>query len=86
MDPGPRPLAVWTNIHDNGWITNAVAQVDLQAGMVRLEVGTTKSGEGRSFYVTQELRTLLQGQLDSIAKLKKRGTLTPYVFHWTTAP
>ena len=58
------------------------SQVDLDAGMVRLEVGTTKSGEGRSFYVTQELRALLQAQVDSIAALKKRGTITPFLFHW----
>lgn len=60
----------------------AVSQVDLNAGMVRLEVGTTKSGDGRSFYVTQELRKLLQGQVDSIEALRKRGTVTPFLFHW----
>ncbi|HXG86745.1 MAG TPA: tyrosine-type recombinase/integrase [Vicinamibacterales bacterium] len=59
-----------------------VSQLDLDAGMVRLEVGTTKSGEGRSFFVTKELRTLLQGQLDSIADLKKQGVVTPFLFHW----
>ena len=40
-----------------------VAQVDLKAGFVRLEVGTTKSGEGRSFYVTTELRKVRKAQL-----------------------
>jgi integrase len=58
-----------------------VAQVDLKAGFVRLEVGTTKSGDGRSFYVTTELRKLLKAQLDSIAALKKRDIVCPYVFH-----
>jgi Phage integrase family. len=46
-----------------------------------LEVGTTKSGEGRSFYVTTELRKILKAQLDSIEALKKRGIVCPYVFH-----
>jgi integrase len=58
-----------------------VTQVDLQAGIVRLEPGTTKSGEGRTFYVTAELRALLQQQLDSIDALKQRGVICPYVFH-----
>ena len=58
-----------------------VSQVDLSAGFVRLEVGTTKSGEGRSFYVTTELRKVLKAQLASIEALKKRGILCPYIFH-----
>ncbi|MGE0363243.1 MAG: tyrosine-type recombinase/integrase [Vicinamibacterales bacterium] len=57
------------------------AQVDLKAGFVRLEVGTTKSGEGRSFYVTEDLRTLLKAQLASIEALAKRDIVCPYLFH-----
>ena len=60
-----------------------VSQVDLRAGLVRLEVGTTKSGEGRSFYVTAELRKILKAQLDSIEALQKRGILCPFIFHRT---
>lgn len=58
-----------------------VAQVDLKAGFVRLEVGTTKSGEGRSFYLTTALRTLLTAQIASLAALKAQGIISPYVFH-----
>ena len=58
-----------------------VAQVDLKAGFVRLEVGTTKSGEGRMFYLTQDLRKLLEAQVKSLGMLKKRGIISPYVFH-----
>jgi integrase len=57
------------------------SQVDLQAGVVRLEPGTTKNKEGRSFYMTEELRKLLKGQLDSIEALKDEETICPYVFH-----
>jgi integrase len=70
-----------------GWRFNSevlpltIAQVDLQAGFIRLEPGTTKNKEGRSFYVTEELRTLLQAQLASIEALKARGTICPYIFH-----
>lgn len=58
-----------------------VSQVDLKAALLRLEVGSTKSGEGRSFFLTAELRTLLERQLASIEQLKQRGIICPYVFH-----
>lgn len=38
------------------------AQVDFKAGTVRLEVVTTKNGDGRGFPFTPELRSLLQAQ------------------------
>lgn len=57
------------------------AQVDLKVGVVTLDVGTTKSGKGRSFYLTGELRALLKGQLDALEALKKRGTISTFVFH-----
>jgi len=25
----PRPLAIWTNVHDNGWVANAVENPDV---------------------------------------------------------
>jgi integrase len=73
-------------MYATGWrksevFTLTTAQVDLTAGIVRLEVGTTKSGDGRSVYVTTALRTLLEKQLASIKRLQKRGVITPYVFH-----
>jgi len=37
-------------------------QVDLEAGTVRLEVGTTKNKEGRLLYLTDELRDMLDRQ------------------------
>ena len=37
-------------------------QVDLKAGKVRLDPGTTQNLEGRVFYLTSELRTLLADQ------------------------
>ena len=70
-----------------GWRLHAevlpltAAQVDLKGDVLRLEPGTTKNKEGRSFYLTAELRKVLKGQLVSIAMLKEQGTITPYVFH-----
>ena len=58
-----------------------VDRVDLQAGVVRLDPGTTKNDEGRSFYVTAELREVLKGQLIALEALREQGTICPYVFH-----
>jgi len=58
-----------------------VAQVDMREGCVRLEVGTSKTGEGRTFYVTQALRKVLEQQLAAIETLKRKGVICPYVFH-----
>ncbi len=55
-------------------------QVDFEAGTVRLEVGTTKSGEGRTFYLTPELRACLEGQWG------RRAIGVPYVFHRAGQP
>ena len=58
-----------------------VDRVDLQAGVVRLDVGATKNREGRSFYVTAELRDVLKAQLIALEDLQQQGTICPYVFH-----
>jgi integrase len=70
-----------------GWRKSEVfsltaSQVDLAARTVKLEVGTTKSGQGRTFMLTESLHTLLTKQLASIKALKKRGTICPWVFHY----
>jgi integrase len=49
-----------------GWRINSEVlplqwrQVDLKAGEVRLDPGTTKNLEGRVFYLTSELKELLK--------------------------
>lgn len=53
--------------------------VSAKIGKLTLSAG---SGQGRTFYVTEDLRTLLQHQLASIDGLKDQGTITPYVFHY----
>jgi len=55
-------------------------QIDLTVGTVRLEVGTTKSGDGRTFYFTPELRACLEGQW------ARRAIGVPYVFHRAGKP
>lgn len=56
-------------------------QVDLDAGEVRLDAGTTKNGDGRVFPITVDLRTLLVAQQAEHERLKKaKGTIFPQVF------
>jgi integrase len=55
-------------------------QVDFEEGEVRLDAGTTKNGEGRSFPMTADLRTLLTEQKAAHDKLKLVGHISPLVF------
>lgn len=54
--------------------------VDLRAGEVRLDAGTTKNGEGRVFPLTDDLRSLLDAQHAEHLKLAKAGHIMPRVF------
>jgi integrase len=69
-----------------GWrITSEVLplewrQVDFDAGEVRLEPGTTKNKEGRTFPLTAELRAILKSQQAEHDRLKKAGHIVPQVF------
>jgi integrase len=55
--------------------------VDLAAGTVRLDPGTTKNDEGRVVYLTPELRGLLAEHLDRLDALARRtGRIVPELF------
>src|SRR5262245_5804977 len=55
--------------------------VDLDAGTLRLDPGTTKNGDGRVIYLTPELKALLKAQLERVEALQKRtGRIIPYLF------
>ncbi len=58
-------------------------RIDMQAGEVRLDAGTTKNGDGRVFPFTSELRRVLEDQQQVAEGLKKAGIITPYVFFYT---
>ena len=51
--------------------------MDLNQGIVRLEVGETKNTEGRTVYLDDELRQIFEAQYEARKKQKK---LVPYVF------
>ena len=56
-------------------------QLDLKAGTLRLEPGTTKNDDGRIVYLTPELVALLEAQLERGRGLERRlGRIVPCVF------
>lgn len=60
------------------------SQVDFQAGVVRLDVGTTKNKDGRFFPIAAvpELRALLEAQRDVTQALQRAtGRIVPHVFY-----
>ena len=58
-------------------------QVDLAAGEVRLDAGTTKNGDGRVFPLTAALRTILDAQHTIADTLTAQGLTPRYVFCYT---
>ncbi len=71
-----------TFAYKTGWRISEIAgltwvQVDRSLGIVRLEVGETKNNEGRTIYLDEELKAIIQHQSDF---RKDIGVLCPYVF------
>jgi integrase len=56
-------------------------QIDWTGRVVRLDPGTTKNTEGRTFPFTAALETLLKAQRVEHDRLAKAGRIVPYVFH-----
>ena len=84
----PEPLQpLVTFAYLTGWrLTSEILplewrQVDWQGREVRLDPGTTKNREGRSFRFTNALETLLKDQLAEHERLKKAGRIVSLVFH-----
>jgi integrase len=70
-----------------GWRTQSEVltlerrQLDLEAGTLRLEPGTTKNDDGRVVYLTPELRALLEAQLARVEALQRQlGRIIPFLF------
>lgn len=55
--------------------------VDWEGRCVRLDPGSTKNGEGRSFPFTTDIEKVLKDQLATHEALKKVGKVVPFVFH-----
>jgi integrase len=57
-------------------------QVSFDGDSVRLEPGTTKNDEGRTFPFTDDLRALLEEQRARTEEVQRQtGQIVPYVFH-----
>jgi integrase len=56
-------------------------QVDWQGRQVRLDPGTTKSGEGRTFPFTRALEAVLVAQKTVHDRLRAKNQIVPLVFH-----
>ena len=78
-----------------GWRINSEVltlqwhQVDLRAGVVRLDPGTTKNRQGRSFpfAALPELRDVLEERRAQTTILERQtGVIVPWVFHRAGAP
>jgi integrase len=82
------PLAAVVKFaYATGWRTVAEVlplewrNVDWKAREVRLDAHTTKNGEARTFPFTTEIETILTGQVVEHERLKKAGTVCPFIFH-----
>lgn len=86
-----QPLA--TVAYLTGWrraelLTLQWRQIDMEAGEIRLEAGTTKNNDGRviPFGLHEELRTTIEALHAQRKALEKRGTICPNVFHRSGKP
>jgi len=90
----PEDLQVAATIaYTFGWRTQSEVltlerrQLDLKAGTLRLDPGTTKNDDGRVVYLTPELKALLAAQLERVDELAKlTGAIIPYVFPHMAGP
>jgi integrase len=56
-------------------------QVDLEAGTLRLDPGTTKNDEGRVVYLTPELKVLVAAHIGRVEALQRKlGRIIPWLF------
>lgn len=84
LPPFVRPVATFG--YYTGWRIAEILnlqwrQVNLEAGEVRLDPGTTKSGEGQVIYLDGELLDAMKQQRDFVLALQRHhGEILPWVF------
>ena len=62
-------------------LTLELRQLDLEAGTIRLDPGSTKNDEGRVVYLPPDLKAQLAAQVERVRALERRtGRIIPYLF------
>lgn len=82
-------IAAWTGWRRNELLRLQWSQVDFGAGVVRLNVGTTKNDEGREvpFDAVPELSAAFRAQRDYTREVERRtGQIVQHVFHRSGKP
>ena len=89
----PEDLQVAVTImYQFGWrlgevLTLTLSQVNLEAGTLRLEPGTTKNDEARVVYLTEELHGLLTTQIERVKVLSRQlDRVVPFLFPHLRGP
>jgi len=82
--------AAITIAYTYGWRKSEILSLerrhlDLKAATLRLDPGSTKNGEGRTVYLTPEVKELLAAQVKRVDTLQKKlGCIVPALFPHTT--
>lgn len=85
LRPEVKPIALFG--YESGWRLREILnlqwhQVNLDEGWVRLDAGTTKTGEGRLAYLSPALLETLRAHHVATKQLEReRGFIIPWVFH-----
>ncbi|MFN2602671.1 MAG: tyrosine-type recombinase/integrase [Gemmatimonadaceae bacterium] len=82
-------VAVWTGWRRNELFALRWSQVDFEAGLLRLNVNTTKNNEGREipFAAVPELEAALKAQREYTREVeRKTGQIVQHVFHRNGEP
>jgi integrase len=73
--------------HSYGWrmqsevLALGLSQIDLSAGTLRINPGGSKTGEGRVVYLSSEVKTMIEAQIERVRTLSRTlGRVIPYLF------
>lgn len=78
--PTTKSFLIFSGLRSLNALRN-VERLDLAAGTLRLEPGTTKNREGRTVYLTPELIPLLADQIERVKALsRKLNRVVLYLF------
>ncbi len=93
FDKRPDLQAAITIAYTYGWRMQSKVlalerrHLDLEAGTLRLDAGTTKNGEGRVVYLTSELRGILGVQVERVKELERQARrIIPALFPQLRGP